>query len=79
MALVCMALLFTEIYKETVKVETPLLTARDITELLAYYLPRRDRTEAEVHEQIRKRHRIREADLKRREHQKTGIPPDLTK
>ena len=79
MTLVCMALLFTEIYKEGVKEEVPLLTARDITELLAYYLPKRDRTEAEVREQIRKRHEKRKADLDRRKHQKTGLPPNLTK
>jgi SRSO17 transposase len=79
MALICMALLFTEIYKAEVAEETPLLSARDITELLAYYLPRRDRTEAEVHEQIRKRHEKRKADRDRRKHHKTGIPRSLTK
>ncbi len=74
MALVCMALLFTELYKAEVAEEVPLLTARDITELLAYYLPRRDRTEAEVHELIRRRHEKRKMDLDRRKRHKAGVP-----
>lgn len=74
MALVCMALLFTEKYKDQTKEETPLLTARDITELLAFYLPRRDKSEKEIHARIRKRHELREADRQRRRHHKTGLP-----
>ncbi|MEX2579713.1 MAG: IS701 family transposase [Verrucomicrobiales bacterium] len=74
MALVCMAQLFVETHKKAVSEEAPLLTARDITELLAYYLPRRDRTEVEVHEQIRKRHEKRRADIERREQHLTGLP-----
>jgi hypothetical protein len=35
------------------------LSARDIVELLAYYLPRRERTEAEVLRQLQARHRRR--------------------
>jgi SRSO17 transposase len=79
MALVCMALLFTTKYKAQMKEQTPLLTARDITELLAYYLPRRDKEESEVHERIRIRHRKRQEDRDRRKRHKTGLPPDLTK
>jgi len=74
MTLVCMALLFVEQYKAEIEHEVPLLTARDITELLAFYLPRRNKTEAEVCEQIRNRHRKRQEDLERRKHHKTGIP-----
>jgi len=74
MALVCMGLLFVEKYKEQVEEEVPLLTARDITELLGYYLPRRDKTEAEIHERIRLRHAKRQVDIDRRKHQKTGLP-----
>jgi hypothetical protein len=79
MALVSMALLFTTQYRAEVEEEAPLLTVRDITELLAYYLPRRDKDEAEVHERIRIRHRKRQEDKDRRKRHKTGIPPDLTK
>ncbi len=74
MALVCMALLFTTKYKAQMKEQTPLLTARDITELLAYYLPRRDKEESEVHERIRIRHRKRQEDLDRRRERKIGLP-----
>jgi len=74
MAMVCMAQLFVETHKKAMSEETPLLTARDITKLLSYYLPRRDRTEAEVHERIRKRHEKRRADRKRREQHLTGLP-----
>ncbi len=79
MALVCMGLLFVGKYKTEMTEEVPLLSARDITELLAFYLPRRNRTEAEVHEQIRKRHESRQRDIDRRSLHRTGIPEDLTK
>ena len=79
MSLVSMALLFATRYRAEVEEETPLLSVRDITELLAYYLPRRDKDEAEVQARIRIRHRKRQQDRDRRKHQKTGIPPDLTK
>ncbi len=74
MALVCMALLFVGKYQTEVADEAPLLSARDVTELLAFYLPRRNHTEAEVHEQIRKRHKKRQQDLDRRRDHKTGLP-----
>ena len=74
MAMVCMAQLFVETHKKAVSEESPLLTARDVTELLAYYLPRRDRTESEIHERIRKRHEKRRADMERREQHLTGLP-----
>lgn len=74
MAMVCMAQLFVETHKKAVSEEVPLLTTRDVTELLAYYLPRRDRTESEVHDRIRKRHEKRKADIRRREQHFTGLP-----
>lgn len=74
MALVSMALWFTTRYKGEMKKETPLLSVRDITELLAFYLPRRDRDEAEIHERIKIRHRKREEDRERRKRKKTGLP-----
>ena len=66
MALVCLALLF--MLKERCKsqVATPLLSARDIVELLAFYLPRRSRSEAEVLRQMRQRHAARQRDLDNR-------------
>lgn len=77
MALVCLATLFMEQSKQRHKESHPLLSYRDLTELLAYYLPRRHREEEEVHRQIQKRHAARQKDLDRRRDKKTGIPPDL--
>jgi SRSO17 transposase len=66
MALVCMAMLF--ILKERVLAadDIPLLSARDIVELLAFYLPRRHRSEAEVLRCLHARHALRQRDIKRR-------------
>lgn len=77
MALVCLATLFMDETKARHRESVPLLSYRDITELLDYYLPRRNRDEAEVHAQIRKRHAARQRDLDRRRNKLTGIPPDI--
>jgi len=77
MALVCLATLFMDETKERAEESQPLLSYRDITELLDYYLPRRHRDEAEVHAQNRKRHACRQRDLDRRKDKRTGIPPDI--
>src|SRR5690606_33414433 len=63
MALVCLALLFMLKERCKAQVDTPLLSARDIVELLAYYLPRRSRTETEVLRQMQQRHAARQRDL----------------
>ncbi len=68
-ALVSLALLFTLIERRLAKDTRPLLSVRDLTELLEIYLPRRPRTEEEVLRKIARRHRARERDLRR--HQKT--------
>lgn len=66
MTLVCLALLF--LLKERCKasVHTPLLSARDIVELLALYLPRRPRDEAEILRQMQQRHAARQRDIDNR-------------
>ncbi len=66
MALACLASLF--LLKERCKagLHTPLLSARDIVELLAVYLPRRPRDEAEVLRQMQQRHAARQRDLDNR-------------
>jgi len=71
MALSALALLF--LLKEQIRTHqsTPLLSARDITELLNIYLPRRAITEAEVFRQINERHRKRQHDIVRRSRQKS--------
>jgi len=64
MALVALAMLF--ILKERVKhaESAPLLSARDIVELLAFYLPRRRRKEEEVVSDLVRRHEQRQAAAK---------------
>ena len=70
MALVCLAMLF--ILKERIlaEPEVPLLSARDVVELLAFYLPRRSRDPEEVLRSLRERHAKRakatESYLKKR-------------
>ena len=73
-SLACLALLFTVKMRHQTHGELPLLSTRDITELLDFYLPRRGLTEAEVHAQIRQRHRQRQEDIDRRKHHHPGLP-----
>ena len=73
MALVCLATLFMDEAKQLNKETAPLLSYRDITELLDYYLPRRGRSESEVHAQIHKRHAARQRDIDRRRDMDVGI------
>jgi SRSO17 transposase len=74
MALVAMALLFSQKLCTAVQTEVPLLSVRDITELLDYYLPRQRVDENAVLTNIAARHRLRTRDLKRRKRQRTGPP-----
>ena len=64
MAMVALAMLF--LLKERVEHQesAPLLSARDIVELLAFYLPRRRRKEKEVMADLVRRHRQRPAAAK---------------
>jgi FOG: Transposase len=64
--LVCLALLFLLKERGRAKEHIPLLSARDIVELLAIYLPRRPRDEAEVLRQMQQRHAARQRDLDNR-------------
>lgn len=73
MALVCLATVFMAREKRRTRAEFPLLSCRDIVELLDHYLPRRGRDEKEVHEQIKKRHAARQRDLDRRKNQEVGL------
>lgn len=66
MTLVCLAMLFLLQERCRAKQHTPLLSARDIVELLEIYLPRRPRDEAEVLQQMRRRHAARQRDLNNR-------------
>ena len=60
MALVCLAQLFTLKERVALEEELPLLTVRDIVELLEYYLPRKTRQEASIVSALKKRHRARQ-------------------
>ncbi len=64
MAMVALAMLF--LLKERVEHEdgAPLLSARDIVELLAFYLPRRRRKEEEIISDLVRRHKQREEATK---------------
>ncbi len=64
-ALVCLAQLFLLKQRVLLSAELPLLSARDLVELLAIYLPRRPRSETEVVRQLRQRHAARQRDLDR--------------
>ena len=63
MALVMMALLFMMMEKIENRDETPLLTGRDISELLTFYL-QKPLTEEEVFRRIEIRHEKRRRDMK---------------
>jgi SRSO17 transposase len=73
MSLVCMALLFSMKVRKEFANKAPLLTVRDITELLDFYIPRRNRSEAELFAQIEARHKKRQEDLDRRRRKRTGL------
>ena len=65
-ALVCLAMLFVLKERLLAAEHTPLLSARDIVELLAYYLPRRNRSEDQVFKSMQLRHNQRARDITRR-------------
>lgn len=73
MALVCLAMLFAQKEKDLTRETMPLLSTRDITELLDIYLPRKRRDEAEVLKQIEERHRQRQRDIDRRRDKTVGL------
>lgn len=80
MALVCLALLFLVQERCRAQSHTPLLSARDIVELLAIYLPRRPRDESEVLRQMQQRHAARQRDLDHRHSRGQKQPcPSVTK
>ena len=65
MALVCIACLFSLQEQLLAQSEVPLLSVRDIVELLEHYLPRKGRTEEDVFEAMRQRHKRRQKDIDR--------------
>jgi SRSO17 transposase len=65
-ALVCLAMLFVLKERLLATEHTPLLSARDIVELLAHYLPRRNRSEEQIFESMQLRHNQRAKDIARR-------------
>jgi len=73
-ALVCLAMLFVLKERLLAAEHTPLLSARDIVELLAYYLPRRNRSEDQIFESMQLRHNQRARDIAlRRKKQKSSV------
>lgn len=76
MTLVCLAMLFILQERVLAADHTPLLSARDIVELLTFYLPRRNRQEDEVFRCLQARHELRRRDMERR---KKISPKKITK
>jgi SRSO17 transposase len=73
-ALVCLAMLFVLKERLLAAEHTPLLSARDIVELLAYYLPRRNRSEDQIFYSMQLRHHQRARDITlRRTKRKTSV------
>lgn len=72
-ALTALALLFTQKLKQKSLDVLPMLSVRDITELLDLYIPRRKFDKYEVINNIKKRHKQRELDILRRQKKKTGL------
>jgi len=66
MSLICLGMLFLLKEQRLHEPSHPLLSNRDLTELLDYYLPRRERSEEAVLQKIQNRHRKRQQDLNRR-------------
>lgn len=60
MAMVCLALLFTLKERLALAESTPLLSVRDVVELLEFYLPRRSREPADVLAALTRRHQARQ-------------------
>lgn len=65
MTLVCMAMLFLLRERLSYSEQVPLLSCRDIVELLAFYLPRQSKSEELILEQMQKRHQQRTRDQNR--------------
>jgi prophage antirepressor-like protein len=59
MALVCLALLFVMKERMAAQAQVPLLSARDVVELLDYYLPRPKMDEQELFARLKQRHEQR--------------------
>ena len=80
MVLICLATVFMAREKQRNKATCPLLSCRDIVELLDHYLPRRNRDEEDIHAQIEKRHAARQRDIDRRRLHKPSLKqsPNLT-
>lgn len=77
MAMVCLALLFTVKERVALVTHLPLLTVRDIVELLEIYLPRRTHNEEEVWAAMCQRHQARQkaidsARKRQQDHQTNG-------
>lgn len=79
MALVCLAMLFTLREQLLQARSMPLLSLRDLTELLDHYLPRKATAEKEILRQIQKRHRTRQQDIHRRNNRAREKVATLTK
>ena len=74
MTLVCLAMSFLLKEKLLESESTPLLSARDIVELLNHFLPRRNIDETEILNQMERRHAARQRDIQNRRRRQNSKP-----
>jgi hypothetical protein len=78
-ALVCLAQLFLLKQRVLLSAELPLLSACDLVEMLAFYLPRRPRSETEIIRQLRQRYAARQRDINRHRNRRILAGNNVTK
>jgi SRSO17 transposase len=71
MAMVMMAMVFLLMEKIENQQETPLLTGRDVNELLTFYLYKESPSEEEIYRRMATRHRKRQRDIENRGRRRT--------
>lgn len=74
MAMVSMASLFMMKEKMINRVEVPLLSCTDISEIITFYLAQQMSSEEDLEKRIRRRHKQRADDIRRRKKNKQKIP-----
>lgn len=77
--LVCLAQLFLLKQRVLLSAERPLRSARDLVEMLAFYLPRRPRSETEIIRQLRQRHAARQRDIDQHRNRRLSAGNKVTK
>ncbi len=77
MVLVALAMMFTLEEREVVKADSPLMSVRDVVDLIAWYFEK-PRTGTEVEDAIRARHKRREQSMRSKRRRDNRVPAILT-